>query len=293
MKEVKFMLTPHTLISSNIDVLYQKIIEEIKIDGTDCTARGLEFRELLFSHLILTNPRARIIQNPRRKISKKFMIAEFIWIMTGENSVDMISKYNKNMAQFSDDGEILYGAYGPRLRNWNGYDQIKGCLKRLQKDSGTRQAVIVILDPARDFLVETKDIPCNDLLQFFIRENKLHMATYVRSNDVLLGIPYDIFHWTILQELFANILDVELGEYHHFVGSLHIYKKDFEKLYSCLNFEIPHIDMEKMPKEEDLSILDRLKLYFFYKNRNTIDLTLLPNSYWKSFVGALNETNIN
>jgi thymidylate synthase len=49
------------------------------------------------------------------------------------------------------------------------------------------------------------------------------MHTTMRSNDVWLGLPYDLFTATILQELMAGWLGVELGTYHHHVDSLHLY----------------------------------------------------------------------
>jgi len=258
------MNQPVTIIRENIDDLYKASIDEVLKNGEQVTARGLDFKEIIFPHLVLTNPRARIVQNPARKLSKKFMMGEFIWIMSGQDTLEMIGHYSKNYAQFSDDGIRLHGAYGPRLRYWEYslgfehgqyHDQLQGCLNRLKADPGTRQAVIVILNPGIDFMVKTKDVPCNDLLQFFIRDNKLHMSCYVRSNDLFWGFPYDIWHWTMLQELYASILGVGLGEYHHFVGSLHIYNKDFEQMNKCLNYEFPQIAMVEMPKENDLSII--------------------------------------
>jgi thymidylate synthase len=45
----------------------------------------------------------------------------------------------------------------------------------------------------------------------------------MRSNDAYKGLPHDIFCFTMLQEVVARTLGVELGSYSHFVGSLHLY----------------------------------------------------------------------
>lgn len=282
------MIQTLTITGNNIDSIYKDTIYKVLYFGDQVEARGLKFKEILFSHIILTNPRARIVQNTERNISKKFMIAEFIWIMSGQNSLDMISFYNKNYSQFSDDGKTLHGAYGPRLRNWNGFDQLTNCLERLENDKGSRQSVAVILDPGKDFTEKTKDIPCNDLLQFFIRDNKLHMSCYVRSNDINWGFPYDIFHWAMLQEMFASILDVELGEYHHFVGSFHIYDKDYKKMEKCLSYNDAHIPMQKMPKLYDLSILNTLKnMEHAYRVVGVDDPWIGVNQYWNDLFSML------
>lgn len=282
------------IIANNIDDLYASAINEVITRGTQVTARGLTFKEVLFQHLVLTNPRARVVQNPARKLSQRFMIGEFIWIMSGRNDLEMISHYSKNYSQFSDDGIILHGAYGPRLRSWQkGVDQLKSCLERLKNDSGTRQAVIIILDPSIDFTVKTKDVPCNDLLQFFIRDNKLHCSCYVRSNDLHWGLPYDIFYWTMLQELYASILDVELGEYHHFIGSMHIYDKDYEKMDKILDKakSFVHVSMAKMPKEKNLFILNILSFIEeeirTKNNKESLLSSILVSSYWKGLLQLL------
>ena len=52
------------------------------------------------------------------------------------------------------------------------------------------------------------------------------MITYMRSNDAFLGLPHDVFSFTMLQEIVARTLSVELGTYKHSIGSLHLYDKN-------------------------------------------------------------------
>lgn len=49
------------------------------------------------------------------------------------------------------------------------------------------------------------------------------MNTTMRSQDVWLGFPYEVFTNTLIQELLAGWLGAELGEYHHHIDSLHLY----------------------------------------------------------------------
>jgi thymidylate synthase len=281
------------LSSSNMDDLYKLAINRIIYDGEYVTARGLNFKECRFQHLILSNPRARIINNSERKFSKRFAIAEFIWMMTGKCDLSQISFYNKRMAEFSDNGIDLHGAYGPRLRHWSlqhgDVDQLTNCLQRLQNDIYTRQASIAILDPAIDFTVKTKDVPCNNYIQFLYRNNKLDMMVYVRSNDLLLGFPYDIFEWTLLQEIYASSLHVDLGEYHHIVGSLHIYKQNMDKMNSILQCPTENSGMDKMPEDTDLGIFDILeKFEKEYRNNPDRNLVSYPtNTYWNRLANWL------
>jgi thymidylate synthase len=73
----------------------------------------------------------------------------------------------------------------------------------------------------------------------------------MRSNDVILGLPYDIFLFTMLQEILATTLNIELGCYHHVCGSLHLYDKNIE-LAKRINANAEGRDLE-MPKMQSVS----------------------------------------
>lgn len=61
------------------------------------------------------------------------------------------------------------------------------------------------------------------------------MFTVMRSNDVFLGLPHDIFCFTMLQEMLARTLGMELGVYKHAVGSLHLYSESIKDAADFMN----------------------------------------------------------
>ena len=267
------------IVANDIDSLYKLAITEVLHHGKEYTTRGLTFKELRFQQLVLLNPRARMIQNKTRKFSSKFMAAEFIWMMNGHDELESITPYNKRMANFSDDGVVLHGAYGPRLRNWVGFDQVTNVVNQLKADNNTRQAVIIILDPVIDLAEKTKDIPCNDLLQFIHRDGELHMSCYVRSNDLNWGFPYDVFHWTMLQEMIATELGFDVGEYNHFIGSMHIYDKDYDAMAKVAVDTTSHVPMLPMPPGNVIDTVNRLGDFEdTYRTTGEVDFHGL--SYW-------------
>ncbi|MBU1449303.1 thymidylate synthase [Patescibacteria group bacterium] len=211
----------------DINSLYTKILASLLNEAHNVTVRGQETLELPLTIVELTNLSRNIVTKSSRRLNPIFMAAEFLWLFSGSNDLAMISYYNKNMSKYSDDGIILRGAYGPRLRDWYGKDQLLLALNKLRQDKSSRQAVLQIFDPAQDYEV-SKDIPCNTLLKFQIRENRLNMSVFVRSQDIIYGFPYDLFHWTMLQEIFASMLSVELGCYYHIMDSLHLYCRDID-----------------------------------------------------------------
>ena len=136
---------------------------------------------------------------------------------------------------YAEDNGLFHGAYG--LRTDGQYEKV---IERLKNDPDTRQAVVTIWDPKLDLLPQKRDYPCTILHQFRIRDNKLNMTVFMRSNDVWLGAAYDFFQFTRVQLAMANVLGIEPGKYTHHVGSLHIYEQHYEaadKLY--------HIDRDK------------------------------------------------
>jgi hypothetical protein len=66
-------------------------------------------------------------------------------------------------------------------------------------------------------------------MQFLIRHDLLHCVVTMRSNDLWLGFPYDVFTFTQIQRYLAVMLAVGLGSYTHNVGSLHLYEEHYEK----------------------------------------------------------------
>jgi len=98
----------------------------------------------------------------------------------------------------------------------------------LRFDPETRRAVLVFQDPDKMFDIDSVDVACASTLQFLIRNRKLHAVCTMRSNDAIWGLPYDVFLFTMLQELLACQLGLELGDYHHCAGSMHIYQRHVE-----------------------------------------------------------------
>jgi thymidylate synthase len=86
--------------------------------------------------------------------------------------------------------------------------------------------VIHIKEPSNK---ESKDVNCTVALHFIIREGKLYLTTYMRSNDIWMGFPYDVFQFASMQVLLSMELGVELGTYTHIAGSLHLYERNSKK----------------------------------------------------------------
>ncbi|WP_328697378.1 thymidylate synthase [Streptomyces sp. NBC_00342] len=196
--------------------------------GEKVSPRGMATREVRDVHLLLTQPRARLLHAPpARIVNPAFAVAETVWHLSGSDD-PWIFDYNARLRQYADDG-VLLGAYGPRMRNWGGeVDQLARVVEILKEDPDSRRALIQLYDPAQD-AAGHKDVPCTLGFRFHLRAGRLHMATMMRGQDVWIGMPYDVFFYTVLHELVAGWLDAELGEFHLHVGSLHVYEEHVER----------------------------------------------------------------
>lgn len=160
--------------------------------GDEIAPREKKTKELLCQSITI-DMRRPVLTIPGRKLNYKFMAAEAYWILSGDDKVENISPFCKNIAQFSDDGERFFGAYGPKIQ-----DQLPYVVEKLTEDPFSRQAGLTIW---RENPPATKDVPCTISIFFSIRDGLLHVHANMRSSDVWLGLPYDAFNFSMLGHL--------------------------------------------------------------------------------------------
>jgi thymidylate synthase len=199
------------------------LMEEIIAHGTQIHPSQGPCKELIGVLVEISNPRARLslTETRGRPVS---CLGEFCWYLAGSNDLAFIQHYIPQYEKYADEGRVI-GGYGPRWFDWRGFNQVDTVIKQLREKRDSRQAVLQIFD-ASDLAPKHNSIPCTCTLQFFLREGRLHMLTSMRSNDVYIGLPHDVFAFTMLQEIIARDIGVELGTYKHAVGSMHLYDRD-------------------------------------------------------------------
>ncbi|MBU9321081.1 thymidylate synthase [Burkholderia gladioli] len=241
--------------------------------------------------LLLRNPRARLSQS-ERKNTLFSCLGEFLWYLAGSDKLDFIQYYISRYKDFSDDGQTVFGAYGPRLfGSTSGTDQVHNVIRTLRASEPSRRAVIQLFhgdDLAANLVKRREDLPCTCTLQFTIRNHQLHAMVMMRSNDAFMGLPHDIFAFTMLQELIARSLGVEIGQYKHAVGSLHLYANNTQSVHDYLaeGFQ-ESVSMPTMPVGDPWPAVKRL-----LKAERTIRQGKPPNlndldAYWADLVRML------
>lgn len=209
------------IIASTLDDLCRKVLPRLLIGAdTTQTSRGLahERRGVL---LELKNPRARLSRTETR--GKPFScLGELLWYLSRDNRLEFIEYYIDRYKDESEDGETVHGGYGRRLFAHDSHNQVQTLIDNLRQKPDTRRAVLQIFEPS-DTARRYKEIPCTLAMQFALRRKKLDMIVTMRSQDAYLGLPHDVFCFTMLQEIISRSVNVEVGQYTQFVGSLHLY----------------------------------------------------------------------
>lgn len=217
----------------NINEALPGLLGRLESQGAEVgTRQGSRTKELTHVGVTLTQPRDRYITIPHRRANLAAQIAETMWVLSGREDIEWLSRYLPRAADFSDDGLTWRGAYGTRLRAWPSeegpVDQLHRLFELLQEDPITRRAVATIYDPARDLPGKGnrafKDIPCNNWLHFTSRLGELDLHVATRSNDIWWGWSgINAFEWSALQEIMAAMLGVDVGSLHFSITSLHVY----------------------------------------------------------------------
>ena len=272
---------------NSIDGAYKFLCDKLK-GASFVSPRGVKVRELRAQSFELINPRKRIIENELRNVSLAFSVGEFLWYLRGSNKLEVMQYYSKMYPNFSDDGVSLHGAYGRRIfKNLDAADSSWERIKQLLKeDPDSRRAVLPIY-ASYDVGYQSNDIPCTCLVQYFIRDKRLDCIVYMRANDLYLGTPYDVFSFSMLQELMACEIGVELGTYTHIIGSLCVYEKNQSTIEKIATSETK--ETEGMPK---MSLLDNKQKEKVLQNEENIRLRKQVNyegidRYWRNILYIL------
>jgi thymidylate synthase len=212
-------------VHRNISFATIEGLAEIISTGEAIEVRGSRVQELRNKVTVLQRPLERCLFLPHRGNDIAATIAETVWVLAGRDDIGWLSTFLPRASEFSDDGVRWRGAYGPRLRDWHGVDQIAQNLRVLREEQSTRRAVISLFDADRDF-APSKDIPCNNWLHWLIRDNRLHLNIAIRSNDIIWGFSgINSFEWSVLQEMMAHWLGMNVGDATYLASSFHLYDR--------------------------------------------------------------------
>lgn len=195
-----------------------------------------------------------------KKIVLRIVLGELLWFLTGNTNIQPLVRqkiriwnewpYEKFKQSKAFKGESLeefierianddafakkWGnlgpVYGHQWRDFFGTDQIKELERSLKEEPFSRRHILCAWNPAQ--IKEMALPPCHAFVQFYISSDgkRLSCQLYQRSADVFLGVPFNIASYSLLTHMFANVLGLEVGDFVHTFGDVHIYKDHLEQV---------------------------------------------------------------
>lgn len=260
------------IVGKTANEVWRKAANKLLREKDTVDGRTGETFEILHTLISIEDPRQKWIYDRIPPVSIGYALAELVWIMNGEDYSGVINFFNPRLPKFAGSANFYYGAYGKRIRAHFGFDQLEKAYYALQNVPKSRQVVIQIYDTKVDFPIDNgeprdNDIPCNICSMLKVRQGKLEWSQIMRSNDVLLGMPYNFIQFTGLQEILAGWLELDIGTYNHYSDSLHLYKRDVSKIRIAEEATLENADSLALYKEDSDSIFkeiyERMKFLVF------------------------------
>lgn len=207
-----------------------------------------------------------------KRVPWKSCIEELLWFMRGDTDVKILQKrgvkiwdgntsreFLDNRGLYHYDTGILGPGYGWQWRHFGakysqafadtsnldtskigGFDQLEYVINELKTNPFSRRIMMSYWNPP-DF-DKTALLPCHTSCQFYVTERSgeryLSCMFNMRSNDIFLGNPFNIFSYAVLTYIIAKRCDMNPDRLIYNVGDMHIYKNHLEQIAEQLEREI-------------------------------------------------------
>ena len=152
--------------------------------------------------------------------------------------------------------------YGHQWRNWNseGIDQIHELIDQIKNNPNSRRMIVSAWNPSVlpntsvSFAENVKNgkaalPPCHAFFQFYVADGKLSCQLYQRSADTFLGVPFNIASYALFTMMVAQVTDLEVGDFIHTFGDVHLYNNHIEQAKEQLSRELRSLPEMTLNKE--------------------------------------------
>ncbi|KIA82364.1 thymidylate synthase [Kaistella solincola] len=174
-----------------------------------------------------------------KKVHLKSIIYELLWFLNGDTNIKYLNDNGVSIwNEWADENGDLGPVYGAQWRSWEGangkvIDQITEVIDQIKKNPDSRRLIVSAWNVAE--IPNMALAPCHALFQFYVADGKLSLQLYQRSADVFLGVPFNIASYALLLMMVAQVCDLEVGDYVHTFGDVHIYNNHFNQVHEQLS----------------------------------------------------------
>jgi len=248
---------------------YHDLLKHILEKGTDKTDRTGTGTKSVFGYQMRFDLAKGFPLVTTKKVHLRSIIHELLWFLKGETNTAYLKENGVSIwDEWADSEGELGPVYGKQWRHWEGkngqvVDQITSLVQEIKKNPDSRRLIVSAWNVAE--LPQMALMPCHSLFQFYVANGRLSCQLYQRSADVFLGVPFNIASYALLTHMIAQVCQLELGDFVHTFGDVHIYSNHFEQVKLQLSrqpFPLPTLQLNPAVTDlfsfrfEDIEILN-------------------------------------
>ena len=192
-----------------------------------------------------------------KKLHLRSIIYELLWFLKGETNVKYLKENGVSIwNEWADENGELGPVYGKQWRSWTGpdgkvHDQISDLIQQINHTPDSRRLIVSAWNVGE--LSQMALMPCHSLFQFYVADGKLSCQLYQRSADVFLGVPFNIASYALFTMMIAQVCNLELGDFVHSFGDVHLYNNHVEQATLQLSREPFPLPLMKInPEVKDI-----------------------------------------
>lgn len=218
---------------------YHDLLQHILDNGTNKTDRTGTGTRSVFGYQLRYDLSGGFPLVTTKKVHLKSIIYELLWFLNGDTNIKYLNDNGVSIwNEWADENGDLGPVYGAQWRSWRGadgkvIDQISEVIDQIKKNPDSRRLIVSAWNAAE--IPNMALAPCHAMFQFYVAEGKLSLQLYQRSADVFLGVPFNIASYALLLMMVAQVCDLEVGDYVHTFGDVHIYNNHFEQVQKQLS----------------------------------------------------------
>jgi thymidylate synthase len=212
---------------------YLELMQKVLDEGHDKPDRTGTGTRSIFGHQMRFNLAEGFPLLTTKKLHLRSILVELLWFLRGGTNVDFLHQHRVTIwDEWANEQGELGPVYGKQWRNWEtaygeSIDQILDVQQQLRTNPNSRRLIVSawnVGDIPRMALP-----PCHLLFQFYVADGRLSCQLYQRSADLFLGVPFNIASYALLTMMMAKTTGLELGDFVHTLGDVHLYQNHLEQ----------------------------------------------------------------
>lgn len=261
---------------------YLDLMQYVLDNGTEKSDRTGTGTRSIFGHQMRFDLSAGFPLVTTKKCHLRSIIHELLWFLAGDTNISYLTENGVRIwDEWATEEGDLGPVYGAQWRNWpapdgRSIDQIKEVVEQIRSNPDSRRLLVSAWNPAvlpqagispRDNAAKGLQAlpPCHTLFQFYVADGRLSCQLYQRSADIFLGVPFNIASYALLTMMVAQVCDLELGDFVHTFGDVHLYSNHYEQAKQQLSrtpYALPTMKINPNVKDlfafrfEDFELLD-------------------------------------